>query len=232
MQRHEAVRTALLKPIATLERDPSTLKPVADEIFAGYVRLYDYDPLPLDSRTDKVDTAPAHWTHEEVSIRAAYGNERVPVHLFLPKSASAAISGRDLHAGQRLRHAAFESEPVDAVARVPHQRRTRGGGTRYTRAPSNAEWPGRRDRMPHAILLVQRHQDLRRTVDYLSARKDVDPSRIAFYGLSLGAQLAPVALVAEPRLRTGVLLAGGFETWSLPPKWIRSISPRAYGNRY
>jgi dienelactone hydrolase len=65
-------------------------------------------------------------------------------------------------------------------------------------------------------VIVQRTQDLRRTVDYLSGRRDVDASRIAFYGLSLGAQLAPVALVAEPRLRTGVLLAGGFETWSLP----------------
>jgi eukaryotic-like serine/threonine-protein kinase len=217
VQRREPVRTTLLKPIATLERDPSTLKPVADEIFAGYVRLYDYDPLPLDSRIDNVDDAPAHWKHEEVSMRAAYGNERVPVHLFLPKSASPPyqvviyMPGSDsvmLRSSQNLwmQWLEFLIRGGRAVAVPVYQ------GT-FERRTARAAGPN-----ATRILLVQRNQDLRRTVDYLSGRKDVDSTRIAFYGLSLGAQLAPVALVAEPRLRTGVLLAGGFETWSLPPE--------------
>ena len=65
---------------------------------------------------------------------------------------------------------------------------------------------------------IQRGQDVRRTIDYLETRADIDRSRIAFYGLSLGAQLAPVYLAIEPRLRTGVLLSGGFETWVVPPE--------------
>ncbi|HEY7055305.1 MAG TPA: hypothetical protein VH458_02210, partial [Vicinamibacterales bacterium] len=55
-------------------------------------------------------------------------------------------------------------------------------------------------------------------VDYLETRPDVDSKRLAFYGLSLGAQLAPVYLAIEPRFRTGVLLSGGFETWTIPPE--------------
>ena len=51
-----------------------------------------------------------------------------------------------------------------------------------------------------------------------SARSDVDKTKIAFYGLSLGAQLGPVYLAIEPRLRTGVLLSGGFEIWTIPPE--------------
>ena len=64
----------------------------------------------------------------------------------------------------------------------------------------------------------------RRTMDYLDARPDIDHSRIALYTLSLGAQLAPVYLAIEPRLRIGVLLSGGFETWQMPPEADPSTS--------
>ncbi|MEO6222197.1 MAG: hypothetical protein ABIP90_03030 [Vicinamibacterales bacterium] len=65
---------------------------------------------------------------------------------------------------------------------------------------------------------IQRGLDVRRTVDYLQTRPDIDRTRIAFYGLSLGAQLGPVYLATESRLRTGVFLSGGFETWTIPPE--------------
>ncbi len=67
-------------------------------------------------------------------------------------------------------------------------------------------------------MFVQRGKDLRRTIDYLETRSDIDPSKIASYGLSLGAQLGPLFLAIEPRLKTGVLMSGGFETWDLPPE--------------
>jgi len=63
---------------------------------------------------------------------------------------------------------------------------------------------------------IQRGLDVRRTVDYLASRPDIDASRIAFFGVSLGAQLGPVYLAVEPRLKTGVLLSGGFESWAIP----------------
>jgi dipeptidyl aminopeptidase/acylaminoacyl peptidase len=63
---------------------------------------------------------------------------------------------------------------------------------------------------------IQRGHDLRRAVDYLASRPDIDASRLAFFGVSLGAQLGPVYLAVEPRLKTGVLMSGGFETWTIP----------------
>jgi dipeptidyl aminopeptidase/acylaminoacyl peptidase len=46
----------------------------------------------------------------------------------------------------------------------------------------------------------------------------VDPNRIAFYGLSLGAIEGPVFLALEDRFRTGVLLAGGFRAKKAAPE--------------
>jgi pimeloyl-ACP methyl ester carboxylesterase len=34
----------------------------------------------------------------------------------------------------------------------------------------------------------------------------------------LGSQLGPLFLGIEPRFRTGVFFAGGFETWQIPPE--------------
>ena len=66
---------------------------------------------------------------------------------------------------------------------------------------------------------IERGQDFRRTLDYLESRPDVDRARIAGYGISMGAQLMPVMLAIEPRVRAGVLLSGGFETYEIPAEW-------------
>jgi dienelactone hydrolase len=56
--------------------------------------------------------------------------------------------------------------------------------------------------------LVQAVVDVRRGIDLLVARKDVDPKRIGFVGLSYGAHVGAMLASAEPRLRA-LVLAGG-----------------------
>ena len=50
---------------------------------------------------------------------------------------------------------------------------------------------------------------VRRGVDLLRSRKDVDPSRIGYVGWSAGARTGAIAAGVEPRLRTVVLMSGG-----------------------
>ena len=90
------IDNALLTPIAPLARDVNELKPVGDEVFDGYRRLYDYDQRPLDSRVDERDESNPHWTLERVSVTAAYGDERLPLLVFIPQCEQAAVSGGDL----------------------------------------------------------------------------------------------------------------------------------------
>lgn len=57
--------------------------------------------------------------------------------------------------------------------------------------------------------LRQAGLDVRRTVDLLCSRPEVDPKRIGVTGISLGALLAGSACGAEPRLQRASLILGG-----------------------
>ena len=64
----------------------------------------------------------------------------------------------------------------------------------------------RHGRLPrHAIDTIK---DLRRTVDYLETRGDLDRNSIAFFGYSWGGVNGPATLAQEPRLRLAVIDIG------------------------
>ena len=65
---------------------------------------------------------------------------------------------------------------------------------------------------------IQTVKDAERSVDYLESRTDIDHTRIAFYGLSWGANRGPRVCGIESRFKTCVLLAGGFPERPLPPE--------------
>jgi predicted Ser/Thr protein kinase len=209
---------ALLQPIVSLERDPGTLKPVDDAVYAVYRHLYDYDPTPLEARVEEEDAGNSSWTRQRVTFRAAYPHERVPADIYLPKTgrppfhAVIYFPGSDSQVLQSSRN--MWTQWIEFIVRsgravvYPIYQHT------YERQQPR---PLRRNAMRE--IGIQRALDLRRAVDYLETRSDIDHTRIAGYGLSLGAQLMPTFLAVEPRLKVGVLLSGGFETWDVPAEW-------------
>ena len=76
----------LAAPVEWAWRNYSVEKPVSDEAFRSYRELYSYDRTDLKAAVEAVDET-EHWRQEKVSFDAAYGNERVPAHLFLPRNA-------------------------------------------------------------------------------------------------------------------------------------------------
>ncbi len=58
---------------------------MSDALYRIYAKQYEYDRTPLEARTDRTDDRSPHWKHETVTIAAAYGGERLPIHLYLPK---------------------------------------------------------------------------------------------------------------------------------------------------
>ena len=52
-------------------------------------------------------------------------------------------------------------------------------------------------------------KDLGRSIDYVESRRDLDATRIAYYGLSWGAALGAILPAVEPRIKANVLYVAG-----------------------
>ena len=199
-------------------RDYSREEPVGDAIFTAYRSLHRYDAAPLEARTESSETDSEHWREERVSYAAAYDGERIPATLFLPKNAvppyQAVLyfppgSALRLHSirDAGTRQFAFLVRSGRAVLSPGYK------GTYERRLPPGAGGPNAsRD------IVIQWSKDVGRSLDYLEGRPDIDRKRLAFYGLSMGAQFGPIAGAVEPRFRALVLVGGGLSTEAEPPE--------------
>ena len=52
-------------------------------------------------------------------------------------------------------------------------------------------------------------KDLRRSIDYLETREDIDSERLAYFGMSWGGNLGAIIPAVEERFVASVLVAGG-----------------------
>ncbi|HVL66928.1 MAG TPA: protein kinase [Vicinamibacterales bacterium] len=204
------------EPVGRVAPDPATVVPDPPELFAVYKRFYDYDPAPLDARIEHADDTSPYYRREKVSFRAAYGNERVPAYLFLPKNAKPPLQtvvffptgyARFVPTSESLDLGTFEFlvRSGRAVLYPVYQ------GTFERRGNVAPGRSGIRD------MQVQWGKDFRRAVDYLVTRPEVDPEKLAYYSLSMGAYFGPIPVSLEPRLKTAVFAAGGLR-YDYPPE--------------
>jgi tRNA A-37 threonylcarbamoyl transferase component Bud32/dienelactone hydrolase len=201
-------------------RDYRRESPVGDEIFGVYRSLYEYDRTTLEPQVDPVRDEFENWTVERVSFAAAYGNERVPALLYLPKTASPPYQTVVYFPGA---NAFWQGTSFEDVGWEAHQFLF---AVRSGRAVLFPSYNGTFERhvgsttQPHIWRDVMIHaaKDLRRAVDYLETRSDIDAQRLGYFGLSLGAGVGPIMTAVEPRFRASVLLGGGLYFWQRPPE--------------
>ncbi len=224
LMEESAAASALLK--SEVVPVSSEIPPPADDpTFALYARLFDYDPLPLNPKVEERDNSHASWRREKVSVTAAYGNERIPVYIFLPRNAGPPYQTVVFFPGS---DAVFEKSSRNLWLRMVDFYVKSGRaviypvykGTYERGVPDPTGPNARRD------LRVQRVKDVRRVVDYIASRPDLDSSRLLYYGLSLGVSQAPCVLAVEPRFKAAVLLAGGFHRSVIPEIAAQNYLPR------
>jgi len=204
----------LLAPIALRTRDFSKEAPISDSAFEVARGVYDYDHTALNARVGSTALIQG-WEHETVSFDAAYGQERVIAHVFLPRSRGApfqpviyfpggfAAQDATLDLSVLLGSLDFVLKSGRALI-VPIYKTT------YERRSSVQAIPGG---TPPALFrdeLIMVAKDLRRSIDYLETRGDMDATKIGYFGFSMGAQFAPVFLAIEPRIKAAILDSGGF----------------------
>jgi formylglycine-generating enzyme required for sulfatase activity/dienelactone hydrolase/predicted Ser/Thr protein kinase len=203
---------------------------VSDEAFALFLKQYAYDKTALDSVVESAKVE-GGWIREKITFNAAYGNERMAAYLFLPKQGkppfqtviyfppSWAIQARSSESLEAGGYFDFLLKNGRAVIFPIYKSTFERGDNLVSDVPNETIfWK------EHVIMWGK---DLRRSVDYLETRKEIDADRIAYYGLSWGGPMGAVMLAVEPRIKASVLvIVGLYLQRSLPEVELQHYLPR------
>ena len=203
-------------------RDYSAEVPCSDKEFQIIKRQFEYDRTPLNPDVENINDSLPFWGREKITFDAAYGGERVIVYLFVPKAVKppyqAVVYWPDGTAP--LTHA-FKGLPQRDSTEfiITSGRALLFPVLKGTYERRHAKMPDIRGTpVIFRDWVIQMSKDLRRSVDYLETRTDIDKGRIAYYGVSSGGLFAPMSLAVEDRFKAAVLVSGGFPTgYMLPP---------------
>jgi len=200
--------------------DVRSQPPVPDAVFHVYKEQFSYDRTELNAKLEHSMESPGGWIHETISFDAAYGDERVLGHLFLPANTPPPYQAVIYFPGEAstwmpsseglesyYEFTMFLSYLVRngrAVLYPVYKGTFERGGPEFIalNQPENA------DSYAYTAYLVQLVKDLRRSIDYLETREDIDSELLAYYGMSWGAYMGAIIPAVEERFGANVLLAG------------------------
>jgi formylglycine-generating enzyme required for sulfatase activity/dienelactone hydrolase len=199
------------EPLQRASRDFLTERPVPDAVFAAYRQMYEYDRGPLDAKSmETVDEG--DWVRELVRMKAAYADDTLLVYLYTPKR------------GVRPYPAVVYFPGSNAIRdRAPQNLQSRGIDfiIKSGRAVLYPVYKGTYQRSDSLSTDVQDTsnfyrdhvlmwaKDLRRGVDYLETRPEIDTRRLAYYGVSWGGAMGGLMAAVEPRIKVNVLYVAG-----------------------
>ena len=209
-------------PIRRAFRDYYREKPVSDAVFDVLRHNYDYDRAPLNTVVESVDSTPPDWIVERVTYDAAYNNERGVAYVFIPKRRrgphqAVMLFPGDGGFGARASTASTYAGAVDWIVRSGRVAITPVYKSTYERSDSlRASLPNTSiDYRDHVVMWAK---DVRRSIDYLESRADIDTSRIAYFGVSWGGRLGGLVPAIEPRFKTTLLFVAGYRMLPARPE--------------
>lgn len=202
-------------------RNASSLKPVDDATFRALVTLYDYDSRPLDARVESRDSSNPDWIREDITFNLPTADTRMTAVLFLPRNAKPPYQtlvlwpASDAFILPDRQHLSMSF--VDYLARsgravlYPMYEHTYSKGELSAGdAPSSS--------IKHRDQTIRWATEMRRSIDYVVTRNDIDTARIGYVGTSWGGRLAGVVLALEPRFKTAVLNNPGIGAATVRPE--------------
>jgi len=194
-------------------------KPVPDSVFQTYKEQFSYDKTGLDARVEWKKESSEDWTEEKVTFKAAYENERMIAHLFLPRKGSPPYQTVIFYPGGGV-VAQPSSENLDkywefedrlslivkngrAVLFPIYEGTFERSDVAYAPVGANPNSYLRTE------LLIKIIKDFRRCIDYLETRSDIDSQKLAYFGWSSGGSRGAMIPAVEDRLKASILAVGG-----------------------
>jgi len=204
----EATRAVIQLPF----RDFYAEEPVSDEAFRAILAQYAYDKVPLEAQVEE-ELDEGDWIRQRISYDAGYG-ERMFAFLFLPKRGQPPFQTVVYFPGSGVIHQRssgdlrtplfeFFLKSGRAFLYPVYKGTFERGGDLTTDQPSET--------VAYRDYVLKWAKELRRSMDYLETRDDIDAGKLAFWGTSWGGRLGPVMLAVEDRFQTAVLYVAGLK---------------------
>jgi formylglycine-generating enzyme required for sulfatase activity len=187
--------------------------PVDDATFRTFLRHYTYDRGPLEPELVERVVTP-DWTREAIGIRGPW-NDRTLLYLYLPLRGARPFQTILFVPGSNVFNASTVPEETERIV-GPHVKAGRAVLAVVLKGMRGRPWdPGRAAPTPSSVQfrqeLVLHATELRRALDYLETRPELDPTRLAYASLSLGAGSRLPFAAVDPRFRSVVLIGGGID---------------------
>ena len=201
-----------MKPLTRSRRDYTKENPASDAEFKTFITMYDYDPLPLNAKIESRDSVLDYAYREKITFAAPYGNERIIAYLFLPKNRKPPYQTIVFYPGSNAIYARTSANldiwRVDFLLKSGRAVMYPIYKSTYERADSlQSDYSDKSVFYRDHVLMWAK--DLRRSIDYLETRNEIDSSRIGYFAISWGANLGGIMMAVEPRIKAGVLYVAG-----------------------
>ena len=194
------------------------------EAFLALAKAYEYEKAPLDARVEETAATP-EWRREKITFNGA-NNVRAIAYLYLPNHAARPLQvlhyvpAGDVAAG----HRSLPDSMDERMAPFVKSGRAAFGvvleGYIERLRPPEFVVPAL-STVEFADIILNRVTDLRRGLDYLETRPDLDTTRIAAVAPSAGSLLGVILGALETRYRAFVFIGSGI------PAAYRTISAAA-----
>jgi serine/threonine protein kinase/formylglycine-generating enzyme required for sulfatase activity len=190
-----------------------TYQPVDDKTYQEIAARYDYPKTPVKARVvERLDQG--DWMREKIEYEV--NGSVVPAYLYLPKNYRRPLQvvhyspAGDVYSGWRSVPQSIEISLAPVI---------RGGRAVFAvvmpgfigrSRPPGFEEPDTRS-AEYVDYTARQMVEMRRGIDYLETRPDIDRSRIAFYAQSAGSWEGLILAAVEKRYRSILLIGTGID---------------------
>ena len=215
-------------------QDFTDVKPVSNKELESFIQQhYFYSSAKTDElkiHKEEVDEESSrYWIKQKITYKAEYGDEseRIIAYLFLPKwmkepyqpvifvpgANTFGINSINRFSGFHFVDFMIKSSRavLYPVYKGTYERRfPEGAPVLVPSGRTDYDSSNESDLRENRQWVIQVAMDLRRSVDYLATRKELDMQKLTYCGFSWGACISPIMLTIEDRIKFAILFSGGF----------------------
>jgi dienelactone hydrolase len=198
--------------------------PVPDSVFQAYKEQFSYDKTDLNAQVEWKKEDSKDWVQEKIEFDAAYGKERVTAYLFLPKNSAPPFQTVIYFPGSGSIYQTSSQQMEGYWEFIYFLSFVVKNGRAAVYPIYKGTFERRDDALPRfganthqfTEYLIQLTKDVKRCIDYLETRPDIDSQRLAYLGFSWGGKWGAIIPAVEERIKASILVVGGLDRGGRP----------------